>query len=120
MTNIRILSFRAKRRNLLIDIFDSTVIFYHSLLDKILEQGVHLIGLGLQVVVVRRLEFQRGDEALLQLLQVQGVGLVLDFGREIVDCLLKRFQMGMDTDNSTYSPPLLRNCSMNGVEEEPG
>ena len=44
------------------------------------EQGVHLVGLRLQVIVVRGLELQRGNQPLLQLLEIQVVGLGLHLG----------------------------------------
>ena len=49
-------------------------------LNREFEQGVHLVGLRLQVIVVRGLELQRGNQPLLQLLEVQVVGLGLHLG----------------------------------------
>ncbi len=61
----------------MVNVFYSIIISDHRLLDEVLEQGVHLIGLGLEEIIVGRLELQWGNEALLQLLQVQGLGLGL-------------------------------------------
>ena len=70
----------------MVNVFYSIVIFYHCLLDEVLEQGVHLIGLGFEVIVVCGLELKRGDESLLEFLEVQAVGFGLHFGLTL--CLL--------------------------------
>ena len=64
---------------LLIYVFDTIVIAHYGLLYEILEQGVHLVGLRLQVIVVCGLELQRRDKSLLQLLEVEVVGFCLYF-----------------------------------------
>ena len=62
---------------LLVDISYTVVVAHNRLFDEVSEQRVHLIGLGLEVIVACRLKLQGRDQALFQLLQIQGVGFLL-------------------------------------------
>ena len=80
-----ILSMLLLDSSLLVYIFNTTVIKDHSLLDEILELAVHLVSLGLEIVVGRRLKFQRRDQSLLHLLEVEVVPEVEDYLVDIED-----------------------------------